>query len=78
VLEFLAISKRDFPFALRLVVASLAYHCVKAAHLDSVLSLLGVGNADSLFSFWRGVAKQCYLNTLTRPSLSSQWRARLS
>jgi len=75
VLEFLAISKRDFPYALRLVVVSLAYHCVKAAHLDSVLSLLGVGNADSLVSFWRGVAKQCYLNTLSRPSLSSQWRA---
>jgi len=75
VLEFLTISKRDFAFALLLVVFSLAYPCVRAAHLDSVLSSIWVGNVDSLFSVWRGVAKQCFLNTLARPALASQLRA---
>jgi len=31
-LEVLAISRRDFPVALRLVVASLSYHNGRAAH----------------------------------------------
>jgi len=67
-LEVLAKSRRDFPVALRVVVASLPYHNVRAVHCFlRVLPLLRVGDLDALFSLWASVAKQEFLNFLSRP-----------
>jgi len=69
-LEVLAISKREFPIALRLIVACNSYHTCRKSSSSNICSLLKRGALSEIEQILGEVVRQQFLSILSRPDVA--------